>query len=240
MLTSSTVLEIQYRIVLMNLAMMSCHPKALPAHIDLAEGVIQVNDEMGFGTAGGFTTFNGSNFGIDQFGPSKSRQVSEQWGADPTTDPRRLIDLQDLYRVALGLTPLPPMQSTLYLRDRRRQPVSQSNGTSSSEAANSESDSSNNGQESSADNGDDDQNGNERVPIEILLSDVPLPGWFHLGTKRQVPKDACFVGQYGERFAWVTRDGMPELARFTTAVLMVIKLDPENKVRIPRGLAFTR
>src|SRR5262245_24212726 len=114
-LTTSTVADIQYRIVLMNLAMLSCHPEALPSHIDLADGVVQVNDEAAFGTSGGFTTTN-SRFGIDRYGPSGSRQVTEQWGADAITDPRRIMELQDLYRVALGLPPLPPLNAVEYVR----------------------------------------------------------------------------------------------------------------------------
>src|SRR5262245_24212727 len=53
------------------------------------------------------------------------------------------------------------------------------------------------------------------VPIEVLLTDVPPPGWFQLGGKKDVPKDACYVARYGDRYAWVTPDGMPGLARFT-------------------------
>ena len=48
--TTGTVMDIQYRTVLNNLALLSTHPEALPSHIDLADGVIQVSDEGAFGT----------------------------------------------------------------------------------------------------------------------------------------------------------------------------------------------
>jgi hypothetical protein len=77
------------------------------------------------------------------------------------------------------------------------------------------------------------------VPIEVLLSDVPRPGWFQVGSKRDVPKDACYVGQYRDRYAWVTPAGMPGLARFTVVVLGAVKLEPGASHRT-RGLSVTR
>jgi hypothetical protein len=89
--------------------MLSCHPQALPSHIDLADSVLQINDEVAFAREGGFTILSSTSFGLDQYGPSGGRQVTEQWGADATTDPQRLTELRDLYSVALGLPPLPPL-----------------------------------------------------------------------------------------------------------------------------------
>ncbi len=215
-------MDIQYRTVLMNLALLSCHPEALPSHIDLADGVVQVSDEASFGTAGGFTTA-GTPFGLDQFGPAGSRHVSEQWGTDAVTDPRQVTALQDLYRAALGLPPLPPPNTIVYLRA----------GVANGKPGGSKSDS-----QPSSGGGPSDED--RSVPIELLLSDVPPPGWFHLGGKNDVPKDACYVGRYGDRYAWVTPDGMPGLSRFTVTVLAAVKFEPAQGARRHRGLAFTR
>jgi hypothetical protein len=243
-LTTSTVADIQYRIVLMNLAMLSCHPEALPSHIDLADGVVQVNDEAAFGTSGGFTTTN-SRFGIDRYGPSGSRQVTEQWGADAITDPRRITQLQDLYRAALGLPPLPPPNVIDYLRraeaEMRKKGGGDKDGSDGGPSgvpskASAEEDGSTPSLVSESSGGD----GELRVPIEVLLTDVPPPGWFQLGGKKDVPKDACYVARYGDRYAWVMPDGMPGLARFTVTVLAVVKFSPGPAARISRGLAFTR
>ncbi len=62
-----------------------------------------------------------------------------------------------------------------------------------------------------------------RVPIEILLTDVPSPGWHHVCYKKDVPRDACYVGCYG---LWVTPGGMAALSRFTVTVLAVVKYHP--------------
>ena len=239
-LTTGTVMDIQYRSVLANLAMMSCHPEALPNHANLADGVVQVNDRAGLGQAGGFTWFEAGAFGIEQFGPSAQRQVTEQWGTDATTDPERLTALQDLYRTALGLPPLPPPNAIAYLRQKEADRGKKSGGESSSSSftlppvalgvspagGTSGPTSSGGGGSTPSAGGSSDDDESRRVPIEVLRTDVPPPGWYHVGTAKEVPKDACYVGCWGDRCCWVTADGVPALARFTLTVLAVIKLKP--------------
>lgn len=232
-LTTTTVMEIQYRSVLANLAMMSAHPEALPNHVHLADGVVQVNDRAGFGQAGGFTTFGGSAFGIEALGPSGQRQVSEQWGTDATTDPERLYDLQSLYRVALGMTPLPPSNSILFLRKGDDKKEQASSGGDSSDSS-----STDGGGSSSSKSGSGSQNEGRRVPLAVMLTDVPQPAWYRVGDKKDMPRNTCYVGRWGDRYAWVTADGMPELARFTMTVLLVIKLKPGERGE-KSGLAVT-
>lgn len=286
-LTTSTVMDIQYRTVLMNLAMMSCHPEALPSHADLADGVVQVNDRLGIGQNGGFSTFTGGEygFGLAQFGPSGQRQVTEQWGADATTDPQRLTELQDLYRVALGLQPLPPPNAIAYLRQQQAEEGATSGDQGKAENKDK---SGNGGKEDKSKNGGGGKDGpkdeasgypplrvfpsaylahpeaapsatstggggstpsssggssgggnkDRRAPIEVLLSDVPPPGWFHFGGKKDVPENACYVGHCEDRYAWVMADGIPALSRFTVTVLSVVKLKTGEAGK-SHGLATT-
>ena len=232
-LTAGTVVETQYQIVLNNLALMSSAPETLPSHIDLADGVVQVNDEAAFGTAGGLTTFGGTMLGIDQLGPSGARQVTEQWGADATTDPQRITELQSLYRAALGLPQLPDSNAIAYLR-RQEESTKKSSSTSPSKTSVGA------GGLTPDGGGSTGGDGGRHVPIAILLSDVPPPGWYHLGCKSDVPRDACYVGRHGNRYAWVCADGLPALARFTVTVLAVVKYQPGSGSGKSRGLAVTR
>jgi uncharacterized membrane protein YgcG len=243
--TTGTVMDIQYRSVLTNLALMSCQPEALPSHVHLADGVVQINDRAGFGQAGGFTTFGGTDLGVDRFGPSGQRQITEQWGTDATTDPERLYDLQCLYRVALGIGPLPPPNAIEYLRRPRPSGGNDgADGSSSSGGGSSGGPSgtaSTGGGGSTPGGGSGGSGGGDRglVPIEILMTDVPPPGWFQVGCKAEVPKHACYVGRWGDRYAWVMPDGIPDLARFTASVLTVIKLSPGERGGAKSGLAVT-
>lgn len=50
--------------------------------------------------------------------------------------------------------------------------------------------------------------------------DCALPmGWFHAGRKKDVPKDACYVGHHCGSYVWVMPDGLEGLTRFTMTVI---------------------
>jgi hypothetical protein len=50
--------------------------------------------------------------------------------------------------------------------------------------------------------------------------DCVIPrGWFHAGCKKDVPGDACFVGEYHGTYVWVMPDGREGLTRFTMTVI---------------------
>jgi hypothetical protein len=45
------------------------------------------------------------------------------------------------------------------------------------------------------------------------------PQWFHVGCKRDVPRAACYVGQYCDTYVWVTAEGVDSLA--TVALILL-------------------
>src|SRR5262249_52844465 len=100
---ASTVMTIEYQMVLDNIAMFTYNPNVLPWAIRINDGTVQVNDE------GGMAEFGvqwGSTPGITR--PARAvRSVTEQWGAHPVTDPLVVKTLQDVYRQAIGLPPIP-------------------------------------------------------------------------------------------------------------------------------------
>lgn len=60
------------------------------------------------------------------------------------------------------------------------------------------------------------------------------PGWYGLGSKKDVPKQACYVGHYCDRYAWVMPDHVAELSQLTLAILNIattqqaVVADPEG------------
>jgi hypothetical protein len=70
-LTATTVNSIEYRMVLDNIAMMSCEPGNLPSHVRLADGTVQISNQAGFGDAGGFSALRGTGFGFEQWGAGR-------------------------------------------------------------------------------------------------------------------------------------------------------------------------
>lgn len=210
-LTATTVNSIQYRMVLDNLAMFSCQPASLPAHVRLADGTVQISNQLSFGEAGGFSILENGPFTIEQWGPGGSSKVSEQWGTDAVEDPLQVVALQTIYRKAFGLPPLPTPN---FILEAERS--AHKNGSSNSQDSESESDS-----DSESENGDDESDSKLRAEE----FDIPM-GWFHIGQRRDVPKDACYVGRYGKRYAWVDCHGVDGLAQFTLAVLTITKASP--------------
>jgi uncharacterized membrane protein YgcG len=61
--------------------------------------------------------------------------------------------------------------------------------------------------------------GKPPLPIHIPYRTFLQPGWFAIGGKHDVPKDACYVGHHGSTYVWVTRDRVDGLAKFTLAIL---------------------
>jgi hypothetical protein len=55
----------------------------------------------------------------------------------------------------------------------------------------------------------------EAERIECL---IPL-GWYRTGCKKEVPRDACAVGHYGNLYVWVGPEGLEGLTRFTMTVI---------------------
>jgi hypothetical protein len=45
------------------------------------------------------------------------------------------------------------------------------------------------------------------------------PGWFCVGRRHEVPKDATHVGHYRHTYVWVMPEGVNDLATFTLAIL---------------------
>jgi hypothetical protein len=61
------------------------------------------------------------------------------------------------------------------------------------------------------------------------------PGWFHVGRKRELPRDACYVGHSGAWYVWVCPDGRKDLTEFTLTVLKLSTLIKETQTLINPG-----
>jgi hypothetical protein len=75
---------------------------------------------------------------------------------------------------------------------------------------------------------------------EAALADYyPPRGWYHVGCKKEVPKDACYVGCHGCTYVWVTAEGMNGLATFTMGALDLatgkLRTPQETEVRKYKG-----
>ncbi len=74
--------------------------------------------------------------------------------------------------------------------------------------------------------------------VESDLKEIPS-GWFHIGRKKDVPKDACYVGNYGDCYAWVSNDGLGDLSLFTLKILSLSTLLQDRQVVSGTGVRYS-
>ena len=65
---------------------------------------------------------------------------------------------------------------------------------------------------------------------EKLACAIPC-GWYGRGCEADVPKDACFVGNYHETYVWVMPAGMEGLSLFTLTILQLATTEPAEHTK---------
>ncbi len=245
---ASTLPELQYQQVLNNLALFAANPSALPWHVNLREGTTQVTDSISGGAAldnGPPTTWFPQLLG--------SRTAVAQWGMSPVIDPVELRLLRIAYRRAHGS---PEMPSGEFLDELAHELKSQ---LPLNPDLRSETDLFYEGQwRKSPDVAQIDARivttnddspcvtpGSERSPlarnvcreVDVIQRDLVRigPGWFHVGRRRDIPKDACYVGHSGDVYAWVCPGGREALTEFTLTALKFSSLVKETQTLINPG-----
>ena len=245
----STLPDLQYQQVLDNLALFATNPSALPWHVNIREGTTQITDSA---TAGALVDLGPPAVTQPQiFG---SRTAVAQWGMAPVIDPIELQLLRIAYRRALGIAEMPSVEFLDELaHELKDQLASNSDLRDESELFyDFEGRASQTPREFDSKiitTNDDDfvvdispldispLARNVRRKVGTIQRDLARiqPGWFHVGYKRDVPKNACYVGKSCDRYVWVETDGREALTEFTLTVLKFSTLIKETQTLISPG-----
>ena len=245
-----TLPELQYQQVLNNLAQFAVNPSALPWHVNLKEGTSQVTDSL----SGGALVDLGPPASTEPqlFG---SRTVVAQWGMAPVTDAIELRLLRVAYRRAHGFPDMPsPEFLDELVHELKDQFAANADLRNESELFYGfHGKASHTARDLDArivTTNDDTVCGpaappGERSPlarnvcrkVDSIQRDLAQvqSGWFHVGRRRDVPKDACYVGRCGACFVWVGPDGIDGLTEFTLTVLKFSSLIKETETLISPG-----
>lgn len=243
----ATLPELQYQQVLDNLALFAGNPAALPWHINLREGTTQITDSATVGAA------------VDLGPPSEtlpqifgSRTAVAQWGGSPVINPLQLRLLRIAYRRAFGSPEMPSPElldelahelknqaainsdlrdeSELFYEYEARKRQDYASLESEVVTANDESFAGRDGQKSPL---------ARDISRQVALVERELgmigPGWFRVGRKRDVPKDACYVGRHCDCWVWVAADGREALTEFTLTTMKLSTLIRETETLINPG-----
>ncbi|WP_435009214.1 hypothetical protein P12x_000464 [Tundrisphaera lichenicola] len=246
-----TLPELQYQQVLDNLALFSVNPSSIPWHVNLREGTTQVTDSL----SGGALVDLGPPVSTQPqlFG---SRTAVAQWGMSPVIDTTELRLLRIAYRRAHGIPDMPDPEFVDELaHDLKDQFASNTDLVNETELFYEDLSRANRDFRileartvTANDTGFCGEFGpldGDRSPlvrntcrkVESIRRDLARigPGWFHTGGRRDVPKDACYVGQSGDRYVWVCADGREQLTQFTLTVLKLSSLIKETQTLISPG-----
>jgi hypothetical protein len=246
----STLPELQYQQVLDNLALFATHPGSLPWHVNLREGTTQLTDSLSGGAAldlGPPVTWFPQLLG--------SRTAVAQWGMSPVIDATELRLLRIAYRRALGVPDMPSAKFLVELANELKDQFAsnadlrseselfyeyQGRAYRSARELDAHVLSTNDATVCGYAGPSIDRSplaANVCRKIEMIREDLAeiRPGWFHVGFKHDVPKDACYVGRSGNRYAWVCPDGIDGLTEFTLTVLKLSSLIKETQTLISPG-----
>ena len=251
---ASTLTDLQYRMVLENLAQVTTNPAALPWHVNINTGAAQVADtgQALFGVGVNLYRLPRANFTNISPATQLARTVVQQWGLNPVTDGDALRLLRIAYRRARGIDEMPgPDLLDDVAHDLKKMIVSTDDLRSESylfyrdllvhekltfEALSRDTDSTV-GDRRFLEADTDPARHVRASPlarevahqVNDIVDDLRSigPGWYGVGRRRDVPRDARYVAHDGPVYVWVCASGMEGLTRFTLAVLdIATALDP--------------
>ncbi len=250
----STVTELQYQMVLENLATMAANPGMMPWHATLTGGTTQMTDSAQATVGFGLNFYKRPKFNFLNYSPGAngSRTVVQQWGHTPVTDGDPLRLLRMAYRRALGFNEMP---SPSFLEDLAREIKKQITSTedlkvesvlfyqemfhakNQSFTALDQATDSTVGDKKFSEPTADPARAARRTPLarEVAseLNEIVdelrgiHPGWYGIGHKHDVPRNACYVAHYKDVYVWVCPQGVEGLTEFTLSILeMASALQP--------------
>lgn len=204
---SWTISQIQQQEVLNNLAMFVYNYDSLPSFAFPNQGAANVTDQGGASISGGFSrpitggssaAFTPKNFGLFLFSVltlsgNASRSCQESFTLTPVNDPRKLELMRCAYQQAVS--------SCGYGKASEHCPDCQTRMKQFY-------------------TGDPDGDIASRSGGIVTSDCIKSNCWFHVGCKKDVPKDCCtFVGEYCGVYVWVGPEGRDELAKLTLTIL---------------------
>jgi hypothetical protein len=243
----ATLPELQYQQVLDNLALFSVNPSALPWHINIREGTTQITDSASVGAA---VDIGPPTMTLPQlFG---TRTAVAQWGGSPVIGALELRLLRIAYRRAHGSPEMPGQElldelghelksqvainadlrdeTELFYEYQSRKQADYARIEAEIVTVNDESFV---GREGSKSPLARDVSRQVAVVERELLSIGS--GWFQVGRKCDVPKDACYVGCHCDCWVWVPAEGREGLTEFTLAVMKLSTLIKETQTLVSPG-----
>lgn len=94
--------DLEYHMVLNNLAMFVAAPNSVPWHLILTQGSVTINDSVNGALSYSAKTTGGITHDTGTFGIGASRMIQDQWNVSPISDTTILRKLQGIYNTERG------------------------------------------------------------------------------------------------------------------------------------------
>ncbi len=243
----ATFPDLEYQQVLDNLALFAANPAALPWHMNIREGTTQMTDSI---SAGAVIDLGPPVDWFPQLFGSRTAVV--QWGGSPVIDPLALKLLRIAYRRAHGSSEMPDTDLLDELSHELKNQIPQNTDLRDETEVFYEYRARVSPDYASIDKGivttnDDSFAGSTEVKsplarnvsrqVSLVVTELAAigPGWFCVGKRRDVPRDACYVSHYCGTWVWVPAEGREGLTKFTLAALKISTLIKETQTLVSPG-----
>jgi hypothetical protein len=192
---NGTVMDLRYREVMDDLAMVANDPNAVPSFSTMYAGTTQVTDAGQIGSTTIWTTapFLGqmsSGYNSEAVNPLLSRMIVENWSLDPIVVPEKL----EAMRCACRWVIYGPEHACDGCTDLLGDPDQSPPGTG------------------------------RHFNVADKLAKLP-PGWLHVGGLKDVPLKACYKAHCGKTWVWVMPQDFPALADFFLVFQDIARVD---------------
>jgi hypothetical protein len=211
---TSSAVDLRYRLVLDNLALVADDPASLPNYSTIFAGLIEVTDEGQFisTTAWQFTkpatagALAQGGFSSEMANPQLNRAVLQNWALDPMVVPEKLEAIRCACRWVLygPENACKDCQGLLASPDQAPGP-------------------------------------GRHFDVADRLAKLP-PGWLHVGGIKEVPVRALYKAHSRDTWVWVIPEGMAGLAGFTLVLQDIARVDINSLTlfNIPPNPSFIR
>ena len=259
--------DFQYQMILRNLASFAANPSAIPWHMSIMSGTAQVAD-AGTARSDflpQFSAFRASRWLEWGPGVSGSRTVVQQWSTNPIIHTNALKVLQMAYRRAFGSGEMPDKNLLEDVAHDLKKQITSTEDLRTETALFYQSQFAKLKQSYDAvRTGTHSTVGDQRIVPDAEAADLEIDrktplarevarevsdlvddlqtiptGWFGVGSRRDVPRDACLVAHEGKVYVWVTSENRDDLSKFTMAVLDIATAIQEPQALNVQGGGLT-
>ena len=245
---AKSVTDLYYQQVLTNIAMLHGHPASLPYYSLPVSGQDVTQFSVSLSYTAGWDIITSATKLLDRYLLDKQTAAVtggdtniQTWNTDPTNDPNKLLLMKYAYEVAFGNSAhfgdlvkvldydfqlQQEKQGITNRLQKEKQAINNKTNNDLLIALQSDDEKVQKAANEKLNKAIQDYLERSKQPsitqFAVQYSTMLHSGWFGIGTRHDIPKEACYVGHCGNTYAWVLPGHEEELAEFTLVILDIV------------------